>query len=167
MCNNLPLKSISLLQGLKDFPAMLVQNFCGSLSLPARAITQSPHTYFIISYEEVYAAQTVKCCGNSLELDLQRFYLSAGANLALASHEDVDSLYSQGWFCCVYTKNSPNKVSIIPHMLSMLQQKTHSYPLLENKTHSRTQRALLVLPDKSLSTDQCLCTSDGAEGEKN
>ncbi len=33
--------------------------------------------------------------------------------------------------------------------------------------HTYTCRVLLLLPDKSLSKDQCLCTSGGAEGERN
>ena len=144
-------------------------------------VRQGLHLYLIISYEEVSAAQTVKCRGNSLKLDLQCFYFSADANLALASLEAIDVAFDtlaftvdidvpvDTVFAMFSAKTAPRKC-LLYHICKARYNREHALTHKEaTHTHTHTHKhwALLVPPDKSLSTVQCLCTSQGAEGEWN
>lgn len=103
-----------------------------------------------------------------MKSDLQCFYLPADANLALASREGGSLCIDftvEAVFAVFPGKTAPTKCLL--YHICMLQQRMHSNPLLKIKQpHTHTHWALLVLPDKSLSTYRCLCTSEGAEGER-
>lgn len=61
-----------------------------------------------------------------------------------------------------YTHTHTNTVHTNP-----LEKQRHTHILTHKDTRTHTCRVLLLLPDKSLSIDQCLCTSGGAERERN